>query len=137
MIIISALVVFFLGVALYFNAKYYSTAIIEYKGDRYFIKVGREYVDLIDLVNTDTILWPMMLWKPESPYCQMYIGVYTKKYAEQLLPIVQERLDMDHIYVHQQGRFYYGSKEGVYDWNFKGRSLNYLIHVLKQQNWSK
>lgn len=122
---------------LYYHAKYYSTAVIEYKGGRYFIKVGREYVDLIDLVNTDSILWPMMLWKPESPYCQMYIGIYSKTYAEELLPKVQERLDMDHVYVHQQGRFYYGSKEGVYDWNFKGRSLKYLINVLKQQNWSE
>ncbi len=123
--------------ALYFNAKYYNTAVIEQIDDKWFIKVGREYVDLQDMVNVNDLLWPMMLWKPESEYFQQYIGVYSKRYAEELLPRVQERLDMDNIYVHQQGRFYYATKEGVYNWNFKGRSLNYLIMNLKRQNWSK
>lgn len=123
--------------ALHFNSKFYTTAVIEQIDDRWFIKVGREYVDLQDMVNVNDLVWPMLLWKPESPYFQRYIGVYSKKYAEELLPHVQERLDMDNIYVHQQGRFYYATKEGVYDWNFKGRSLNYLITNLKRQNWGK
>ncbi len=130
-------VILCIGYGLYFNAKYYTTAVIEQIDDRWFIKVGREYVDLQDMVNVNDLVWPMMLWKPESPYFQQYIGVYSKKYAEELLPRVQQRLDMDNIYVHQQGRFYYATKEGVYNWNFKGRSLNYLIMNLKRQNWSK
>lgn len=137
MSIVIILVSILLGLAHICHCAYYNTAVIEQIDDRYFIKVGREYVDLIDLINTDSLLWPMMLWKPESPYFQMYISVYNKKYAEELLPRVQERINMDHIYVHQQGRFYYASKEGVYDWKFQGRSTSYLINALKQQNWGK
>lgn len=101
--------------ALHFNSKFYTTAVIEQIDDRWFIKVGREYVDLQDMVNVNDLVWPMMLWKPESPYFQSYIGVYSRRYAEELLPRVQQRVDMDNIYVHQQGRFYYATKEGVYN----------------------
>lgn len=135
--ILTLAVVICVSLTLYFHAKFYTTAIVVQRYDKWFIKVGHEYVDLLDMVNTNSPEWPMMLWKLDSEYFQHYIGVYGEKYAYELLPVVQARVDSNLIYVHQQGRFYYVTPESVFNWKYHGRSLKFLVARLKVQNWSK
>jgi len=134
--IIIVVVVTCLILAWYYHAKFYTTAVIVEIYDRFYIKVGNEFVDIMEAlpaINKDWII--LMLWKPESRYCQAYLGTYTRELAEGLMPIVQDYVDNGFVYVHEQGRFLYKQPNTVGYWSKANRDTKQLQEVLKIHGW--